>query len=544
MLGGSLLLLAILLSALGQGIAGATSDPTLAAAPTPAPGGGSTSQLPKARAVVNLSGVGYLLSGSEGGIGAYGGSTFYGSMAGTPLNAAVVGMALTPGASGYWLAAADGGVFSFGGAKFYGSMGGVRLNEPVVGMAATPDGKGYWLVASDGGIFSFGDAKFYGSTGAMQLNQPVVGMAATPDGKGYWLVASDGGIFTFGDARFLNSVPGILPGVRLNEPVVGMAATPDGKGYWLVASDGGIFTFGDAGFHGSTGAMHLNAPVVGMAPTPDGAGYWLAAQDGGVFTFGDAQFRGSGSGYVPPGEWITSIAEAPGSLGGVTEAGDFSTPEPAFSGPPYGHGAIGYDISWPQCGGAYPPPSSVAVVGVNGGSAFTENPCFGSEASWGGPVLTVYLNLNSPQGSDSSQWGQGPAGSCALGDLNCESYNYGYNTATESVATAFTSGHGTRTWWLDVETGNYWTSDTAANDQVIAGALAAIESAGYGVAIYSTNYQWGQIAGNYVPSVPVWYPTGTATSAPNNWCSSSSFAGGPVYLVQRAAGSYDGDYSC
>jgi Carbohydrate binding domain len=225
-------------------------------------------------------------------------------------------------------------------------------------------------------------------------------------------------------------------------------------------------------------------------------------------------------------------------------APDLGFTPPTPSGDPYGSGATGYDISWPQCGAAYPAPSPVAIVGVNDGSAFSTNPCFASEAAWGGSNLTVYLNLNSPQGSNSSQWGQGPAGACALGDLNCESYNYGYNTAESSVYTAVASGHGTYTWWLDVETGNYWTSDTAANDQVMAGAVAAIHGAGYQVAIYSTNYQWGVIAGNYVPSTPVWYPTGIATSTPYNWCSQTSFAGGPIYLVQRAAGNYDGDYSC
>jgi hypothetical protein len=288
--------------------------------------------------------------------------------------------------------------------------------------------------------------------------------------------------------------------------------------------------------------MALAAPVVGMA-SHDSGGYWLVASDGGVFAFGDAPFRGSASGYVPIGEWITSMTAGPGSGSGASEQGDF-TNKVASSGPPYAHAATGYDISWPQCGSSYPPPSNVAVVGVNGGAAFTTNPCFDSEAQWGGPGLTVYLNLNSPQGNDSTQWGQGPAGTCATGDLNCESYNYGYNTAESSISTAQGSGHGSRTYWLDVETGNYWTSDTGANDQVIAGALAAIHQAGYAAAIYSTNYQWGQIAGNYVPSVGVWYPTGQATSSPSAWCSNSSFAGGPVYLVQSAAGSYDGDYSC
>ena len=59
--------------------------------------------------------------------------------------------------------AADGGVFSFGDAGFYGSQAGSTLNAPIVGMPATADGKGYWAVASDGGVFSFGDAAFVGS---------------------------------------------------------------------------------------------------------------------------------------------------------------------------------------------------------------------------------------------------------------------------------------------------------------------------------------------------------------------------------------------
>ena len=198
------------------------------------------------------------------------------------------------GTGGYRLAASDGGVFAFCGSAFYGSMGGHPLAAPIVGMAATPDGRGYWLVASDGGIFTFGDAVFHGSTGAMHLAAPIVGMAATPDGRGYWLVASDGGIFTFGDAVFRGSTGAI----RLNQPIVGMAPTPTGAGYWLVASDGGIFTFGDAVFHGSAGAIRLARPVVGMAVTADGGGYWLVASDGGIFTYGDAPFLGS-TGALP-----------------------------------------------------------------------------------------------------------------------------------------------------------------------------------------------------------------------------------------------------
>jgi hypothetical protein len=243
-------------------------------------------------------GPGYWEIGDDGSVYPFGSGVWYGDASGSPLNAPIVGGAVTPPFDlGYWLVAADGGVFSYGEAPFYGSTGNIHLNKPVVGMAATPDGGGYWFVATDGGIFAYGDAGFYGSTGAIHLNQPVVGMAATPDGRGYWLVAADGGIFALGDAGFYGSTGAI----HLNQPVVGMAATPDGRGYWLVAADGGIFAFGDAGFYGSTGAIHLNQPVVGMAATPDGRGYWFVAADGGIFAFGDAPYEGSEGGQPIPG---------------------------------------------------------------------------------------------------------------------------------------------------------------------------------------------------------------------------------------------------
>ncbi len=216
------------------------------------------------------------------------------------------------GTDGYWVVASNGGVYPFGSAPSYGSMAGTRLNAPVIGMAPTGDGAGYWLVARDGGIFTFGDAAFYGSTGSLRLNSPVLGMASTHDARGYWLYAGDGGIFTFGDARFYGS----LGAIRLNKPVVGMAATPTGNGYWLVAADGGVFTFGDAAFYGSTGATHLNQPIVGMVPTADGRGYWLVGRDGGIFTFGDAAYVGSlpGNGISDTVTSVTPTADGGGYL--------------------------------------------------------------------------------------------------------------------------------------------------------------------------------------------------------------------------------------
>ena len=203
---------------------------------------------------------------------------------------------------GYWLAASDGGIFSYGNATFLGSTGNLALNRPIVGLAATPTGKGYWLVASDGGIFAFGDAGFFGSTGALSLNKPIVGMTPTPSGRGYWMVASDGGIFAFGDARFYGSTGNL----RLNRPIVDMAPSPDGDGYWMVASDGGIFAFGGAAFYGSP-AGTVASSIVSLASTPTGNGYWIVGNDGSVYNFGAAPYLG-GLGGVPLNRPIVGLA--------------------------------------------------------------------------------------------------------------------------------------------------------------------------------------------------------------------------------------------
>jgi hypothetical protein len=463
---------------------------------------------------------GYRLAGADGSIYAFG-ATNAGSLTGTQLNRPIVAVASTR-RFGYWLAASDGGIFSFGDAAFYGSTGSIRLNRPVVGIAATPSGHGYWLVASDGGIFSFGDAAFYGSTGSMHLNRPIVGMTASPTGHGYWLVASDGGVFAFGDARFSGSTGSI----RLNRPVVGMAATPTVHGYWLVASDGGIFSFGDARFFGSTGSIHLNRPIVGMAASPTGAGYWFVASDGGVFNYGDAHFWGS-----------TGSRSLPAPIVGIAAQ---------RVADPFQPGTTGYDISWPQCGGAYPSaPHAVTVVGVNDGDMYSKNPCLASEAAWAGESLTVYVNADGLP-NDATSGLSGPAGHCAVSDIACRSYNYGANGAVYDVAYARSLGLSPLMWWLDVELDPTWRADVSSNVQVVRGLLAGLNAYGKLVGIYSNTYQWGVITGNtYNPATPIWVPTGDNRPAlARSFCDSShAFGGSEIWLTQWTV-VYDQDYAC
>lgn len=480
---------------------------------------------------------GYWLVASDGGV--YNLNTGnYGQLRGIRLARPVVGGTATADGRGYWLVASDGGIFSFGDAGFAGSTGGIPLRQPIVGMAEDPRTGGYWMVAADGGVFSF-RAPFYGSTGGIRLRQPIVGMAVTPDAGGYWLVASDGGIFAFGDAHFYGSTGGI----RLHQPVVGMAATPTGGGYWLVASDGGIFAFGNAVFRGSTGGIPLRAPVKSMQATADGQGYWLSATDGGVFTFGDAPYLGSSgqpAGYPPI---VAMMATA--------------------NGFPLIPGATGYDISWPQCGGPYPPRSNLAIVGVTDGRLNgPPNPCYQSEVAWAGSDLSSYIvadPLPSPAPPESLN---GAYGVCN-GNVVCESANFGYAWAVNWISYSRGLGISPTLWWLDVETPEGWNTSPAfyaSNNAVIGGAMAGMRAEGVFAGIYATSYQWGLITGNQAsyPGVPLWVPGGTTLS--NDAASAQAictgtvgdhvpFAGGRIVMVQYGyvnggPTTFDPDYAC
>ncbi len=199
--------------------------------------------------------------------------------------------------------------------------------------------------------------------------------------------------------------------------------------------------------------------------------------------------------------------------------------------------ARGYDVSWPQCVGGLPAaPGSVMIVGATGGRPFTENPCFADEYAWAsrqGIQPALYLNLDYPRGSGAARGQSGPRGACLPHDETCRAYNYGANAAIYAEQLARSHGIVPSTWWLDVETANYWSPNPALNAQVIQGAVDALRSRGRTVGLYSVAFMWERIAGSYAPGLPNWVAQTNPGLPPRAYCSPShAFGGGVVSMVQ------------
>ena len=224
---------------------------------------------------------------------------------------------------------------------------------------------------------------------------------------------------------------------------------------------------------------------------------------------------------------------------------------------PYSSGSVGYDVSYPNCSQSINPLASngstysLAIVGVTGGRAFTSNGCLSQEfttAEKATSTPSLYMNLNAPVGSTASEANKGPK-SCKRNDKVCMSYNYGYQAALSAQSYATNQGATSSSWWLDIETGNSWSTNQSANFAVIQGAVAALTNNGtntVNVGVYSTPSMWNKITGSSgaASPLPVWTAPGAKSlSDAANYCS-ASFTSGPVWLVQYSGGSYDEDYAC
>jgi hypothetical protein len=222
----------------------------------------------------------------------------------------------------------------------------------------------------------------------------------------------------------------------------------------------------------------------------------------------------------------------------------------------------GYDISYPQCSGAFPSNPAFAIVGVNGGKVFSANPCLAAEVAWGGGATAeLYANTGNPGPALSGFWPKGQTSprfcDAANPDTADCAYDYGWNAAQQSFQTAqsaYTSLGITTTpaatrWWLDVETANSWRTNTSLNVAALQGELDYLTSAGVAnVGFYSTTSQWNTITGGskvFSPA-PSWGAGSPSEKSAKSLCATTvtSFTGGRLAMVQYIYQGFDANVRC
>ena len=239
--------------------------------------------------------------------------------------------------------------------------------------------------------------------------------------------------------------------------------------------------------------------------------------------------------------------------------------------------AVGYDVSYPQCGSTLPRDPVFAVVGVNGGLSTRGNPCLSAQLSWAWgasgavhsqPRAQLYLNTANP-GEVRTQvttWpaeGTTPYGSCTGANTTACSWQYGWERAENTVDAFFTPAAeaarvdgrpASYVWWLDVETVNTWQSGSdealARNRAALEGMTAFLESRGGQVGIYSTSQQWTQIAGTVPSDSPLadldsWLAGATSFGDAQEACQGDPLVpDGQVTLTQYVQRNLDRNQSC
>jgi hypothetical protein len=260
-------------------------------------------------------------------------------------------------------------------------------------------------------------------------------------------------------------------------------------------------------------------------------------------------------------------------LGAAGPAAAKTGPAAAKSGP----AARGYDISYPQCGSAYPTGQTFGVVGVNGGLANDANSCLGSELTWAesSPGLTtppqapvsLYINTADPGPTPGvTDWPSSGSttdyGSCDGSWSQACAYLYGQQRATYSyglVSAIDPNLASTAPWWLDIETVNSWATNstsgyTGLNIAAIRGFIVGLINAGAvaPVGIYSTGSDWAAITGlsatttssAFGSSPPAWIAGSRTLKGAQSKCVSVTFTGVAPTLAQYNSNGFDGDLRC
>lgn len=243
--------------------------------------------------------------------------------------------------------------------------------------------------------------------------------------------------------------------------------------------------------------------------------------------------------------------------------------KPAHAGGGNGGGSTatvltGNDISWPQCGRKLPTGQAFGIVGVNGGLANTLNKCFADELAWaqksaggtGQDKAALYVNTANP-GDVKDQITDWPStgysdkyGACTGGNDAACAYQYGKERA-EADAQQFIGNNDPASfkWWLDVETGNSWSTNIGNNVADLEGMVDYFHSIGARVGIYSTQQQWNQIAGTVGSSSSLygldsWLAGASNLSNAQVKCSDPGLTGGKTTVAQYVSKRTDYDFSC
>lgn len=227
----------------------------------------------------------------------------------------------------------------------------------------------------------------------------------------------------------------------------------------------------------------------------------------------------------------------------------------AAAAPKSASSSVGYDVSYPQCGGPLPANPAFGIVGVNDGLAYGKNPCLATQYEWASrapKAPAFYMNTGNP-GTAATRvpwYSQAGPEACSPSDESACAYNYGYHAARYAFEYASQqispAAAVSANWWLDVEIANSWSTDHALNQRDIQGSIDYLTAAGVPlVGIYSTGYQWGQITGSAQlgSSIPNWVAGALNAKRAPAMCS-SSFSGGRVHLVQYLSGGFDANYAC
>jgi hypothetical protein len=286
---------------------------------------------------------------------------------------------------------------------------------------------------------------------------------------------------------------------------------------------------------------------------------WAASCALALPACGEAPHEGATAAAVTPLSPLppetTPVAATPRASPSATAPAALSSaapPVPSHApGSPYRAGAHGYDASYPQCASGVPPRrADFSIVGVNGGRAFTANPCL--RAQW--RVATVRRSVYLNTGLDPRNARRVTAGCRELGrrlDATAErraAYAIGCSEAVYSRGVMRAAGiREPVPWWLDVELANSWSADVNLNRFALQGALDQLAGAGPLPGVYSTPKDWAAITGGWSTATVAadWVGASTPAAA----CGTGGFSGAPGWRVQEIAewpppSGYDSDLAC